>query len=74
MSTARRIDRAVDQGEEYEARDGEISVLEEAFSRGFTEAYLRGERGNEMMSYHRPNNRGVLVGRDRARSRVARRR
>jgi U32 family peptidase len=44
-------------------RDGEISVLSESFSRGFTEGYLLGERGNDMMSYQRPNNRGVLVGR-----------
>ena len=37
--------------------------LEEAFSRGFTTAYLEGERGNDIMSYGRPNNRGVFVGR-----------
>jgi putative protease len=37
--------------------------LDEVFSRGFTTAYLTGERGNAMMSYRRPNNRGVLVGR-----------
>ncbi len=57
------LDRAYAGPEEYEVRDGEMSVLEEAFSRGLTEAYLRGERGNDMMSYRRPNNRGVLVGR-----------
>ena len=37
--------------------------LAEAFSRGFTTAYLQGNRGNESMSYGRPNNRGVFVGR-----------
>lgn len=37
--------------------------LEETFSRGFTTAYLEGERGNDMMSYARPNNRGVALGR-----------
>ena len=37
--------------------------LSEAFSRGFTTAYLEGKRGNEIMSYNRPNNRGVFVGR-----------
>jgi putative protease len=57
------LDRAVMDPEDYEVRDGETSVLEEAFTRGFTEGYLIGERGNEMMSYTRPNNRGVLVGR-----------
>ena len=41
----------------------ERHVLEEAFSRGFTTAYLEGERGNGIMSYRRPNNRGVFVGR-----------
>lgn len=37
--------------------------LAEAFSRGFTTAYLEGERGNAMMSYQRPNNRGLFLGR-----------
>ena len=40
-----------------------MNVLSEAFSRGFTTAYLKGKRGNEIMSYGRPNNRGVFVGR-----------
>lgn len=57
------LDRALELGDAYEVRDGETSVLAEAFSRGFSEAYLIGERGNEMMSYRRPNNRGVPVGR-----------
>jgi len=57
------LDRATEANREYEVRDGEIEVLNEAFSRGFSEAYLSGERGNEMMSYRRPNNRGVPVGR-----------
>jgi putative protease len=57
------LDRAATLGEEFEVRDAEQQVLEEAFSRGFTTAYLSGERGNEMMSYRRPNNRGVPVGR-----------
>lgn len=57
------LDRAIASPGAYEVRDGELSALSEAFSRGFTQAYLTGERGNEMMSYVRPNNRGVLVGR-----------
>lgn len=57
------LDRAVHARNSYEVRDGERAVLSEAFSRGFTEAYLVGERGNDMMSYRRPNNRGVAVGR-----------
>jgi len=57
------LDRAFADPADYAVRDGELSVLAESFSRGFTEAYLLGERGNEMMSYRRPNNRGVLIGR-----------
>lgn len=45
------------------ASDQDKRLLGEVFSRGFTTAYLGGERGNEIMSYTRPNNRGVLVGR-----------
>lgn len=37
--------------------------LGEAFSRGFTTAYLEGQRGNDAMGYGRPNNRGVFIGR-----------
>lgn len=48
---------------ELRATEEERSVLSEAFSRGFTTAYLTGKRGNEIMSYGRPNNRGVFVGR-----------
>ena len=36
--------------------------LKRAFNRDFTDAYLRGESGNEMMSYERSNNRGEVVG------------
>ena len=57
------LDRAVAAPSEYAVTEGELSVLAESFSRGFTEAYLLKERGNDMMSYRRPNNRGVLVGR-----------
>lgn len=45
------------------ATDEEHRVLAEAFSRGFTTAYLTGQRDNTIMSYGRPNNRGVFVGR-----------
>lgn len=36
--------------------------LRRSFNRDFTDAYLRGRSGNEMMSYERSNNRGELVG------------
>lgn len=41
----------------------ERQSLAEAFSRGFTTAYLTSERGNGIMSYGRPNNRGIAAGR-----------
>lgn len=45
------------------ATENEHRVLAEAFSRGFTQGYLKRRRGNDIMSYARPNNRGVFVGR-----------
>ena len=42
---------------------GAHEILSETFSRGFTTAYLEGDRTNSMMSYARPNNQGVAVGR-----------
>lgn len=57
------LDRAWVEEDAYQATDEEKAGLSEAFSRGFSAAYLAGERGNEMMGYKRPNNRGVLVGR-----------
>lgn len=57
------LDRVLAGDENARATAEERRVLEEAFSRGFTTAYLEGERGNDIMSYQRPNNRGVFVGR-----------
>jgi putative protease len=59
------IDRALANPDAFEPREGEWAVLAESFSRGFSPAYLLGERGNEMMSFQRPNNRGVPLGRVR---------
>lgn len=47
----------------FHATAAEKRTLEEAFSRGFTTAYLEGKRGNDIMSYQRPNNRGAFAGR-----------
>ena len=52
--------------EALDALDGrgpDKAELAEVFSRGFTTAYLEQKRGNEIMSYGRPNNRGVFIGR-----------
>lgn len=57
------LDRAVADPDGYSATEAEHAVLAEAFSRGFSAAYLDEVRDNRMMSYKRPNNRGVPVGR-----------
>lgn len=57
------LDRALEDPGGYEVLPSEWERLEEAFNRGFTDAYLTGERGRGLMSYTRPNNRGVFVGR-----------
>lgn len=57
------LDRYAAAPDAFEVKDGERELLEEAFSRGFSEAYLAGIRDERMMSLRRPNNRGVLVGR-----------
>lgn len=60
---ARELRRALTLKENYSPLSESIEALEEAFSRGFSPAYFDGIRGNEMMSYSRPNNRGVFIGR-----------
>lgn len=59
----RELKRALQLKSSYAPLKESVEVLEEAFSRGFSPAYLAGKRGNEMMSYTRPNNRGVFIGR-----------
>lgn len=49
---------AAAKGEPYDAQ-----ALWQAFNRGFTTAYLQDEPGADMMSWERPNNRGVRLGR-----------
>ena len=48
---------------DWHATEEERNVLAEAFSRGFATAYITHQRGNDIMSYQRPNNRGVFLGR-----------
>lgn len=60
---SKELQRAIELRDRFVPLKESIEILEEAFSRGFSPAYLAGERGNAMMSYTRPNNRGVFVGR-----------
>lgn len=57
------LDRALAHPDGFQVLPAEWEMLEEAFNRGFTDGYLTGERGDALMSYTRPNNRGVLIGR-----------
>jgi putative protease len=57
------IDRVMSDGEGFSVRPAESDMLEEAFNRGFTQGYLADIRDDRMMSYTRPNNRGVPIGR-----------
>jgi len=41
----------------------EAEELAQIFNRGFTTGYLYGRQGIDMMSYKRPNNRGLFLGR-----------
>ncbi len=60
----RVLDQVLAEGTAQATAD-ERTTLGSVFSRGFTTAYLEGERGNAMMSYQRPNNRGMFAGRVR---------
>lgn len=53
---------AADPGK-YSALDEWQRDLEQIFSRGFTSGYLFTNQGAELMSYDRPNNRGIYLGR-----------
>lgn len=57
------LDRFAAAPDSFAVTSAERSVLQEAFSRGFSPAYLEDIRDNSMMSYTRPNNRGVHIGR-----------
>ena len=57
------LDRAIADSAGYGVLPTETERLEEAFNRGFTKGYLANIRDDGLMSYTRPNNRGVLLGR-----------
>ncbi|MDR2713064.1 MAG: DUF3656 domain-containing protein [Clostridiales bacterium] len=53
---------ALSQGEEYFS-PGNLSQLEQAFNRGKSSGYAFGNPGRQLMSWQRPNNRGLFLGR-----------
>ncbi len=62
----RLIDRTAALGvQNFYVEPEEAQDLAQIFNREFTTGYLYGRPGKEMMSYLRPNNRGVFLGRVR---------
>lgn len=57
------IDRYFESSGKYKVSLEELNWLEEAYSRGFTEGYLLGQQGKELVSLSRPSHRGVFLGR-----------
>lgn len=56
------IDRAAGRGD-FTVAPEEARDLAQIFNRGFTTGYFYGRPGRELMSYKRPNNRGLFLGR-----------
>lgn len=57
------LDRLLANPAAYEVFPEEERVLEQIFNRDFTPGYLSGNPGGDLMSYQRPNNRGLYLGR-----------
>ncbi|MHB8841094.1 MAG: DUF3656 domain-containing U32 family peptidase [Candidatus Aquicultor sp.] len=57
------IDRYLRDPDSYAVSDEEINELKEVFSRGFTEGYFKDIRDSRLMSFDRPSDRGMLIGR-----------
>lgn len=54
------------ESEDFEVGAEEERALRQIFNRDFSTAYMRGNPGHELMSYKRPNNRGLFLGRIKA--------
>lgn len=64
VKTYRKVlDRFYDSPEDFRIDPLEIQELEQTFNRGFTTGYFEGERNKALMSFGRPNNRGIFLGR-----------
>lgn len=57
------IDRYLERPQEYAVREIEHKQLAQIFNREFTSGYFLGNPGRDLMSYQRPNNRGLFLGR-----------
>lgn len=63
----RAIDRFLEDPGHYDVASEEVQEMAQIFNRDFTTGYLLGDPGAELMSYGRPSNRGVYLGRVLAR-------
>lgn len=57
------IDRYLNNPQDYFVPEEDEKRLLQIFNRGFTPGYFFGYQGKEMMSFQRPNNRGMRIGR-----------
>lgn len=57
------LDRALTDPDGYQVTKEEVRDLAQIFNRGFTTGYLYGNQGRRLISYARPNNRGLPLGR-----------
>ena len=57
------LDRYQKSPEDYSVDKRQLNELGQIFNRGFTTGYFFGKQGKDMMSYKRPNNRGLRLGR-----------
>lgn len=57
------LDRYKHSPEDYRVDEKDIKDLAQIFNRGFTTGYFFGKPGRDMMSFKRPNNRGLRLGR-----------
>ncbi|RYD06924.1 hypothetical protein N752_01990 [Desulforamulus aquiferis] len=57
------IDRALAEGQSFKVQEDEARDLAQIFNRDFSPGYFLGNPGKELMSFKRPNNRGIRLGR-----------
>ena len=57
------LDRYLRDPKNYTVIQEDLTALEQIFNRDFTHAYLLGKPGADLMSFTKPNNRGIFLGR-----------
>ncbi len=57
------LDRCLENPEKYQSLPQEKKALAQMFNRQFTTGHFFGNQGKELMSFKRPNNRGIALGR-----------